>query len=972
MNTYDTTGAGYIANNIVLGGSGAKVAYFNNNDIYGIGGTVSGTGDVYMYGNGDVYMSGAFDWSGTFTVAKIGLSSQTKYVFYPTNNATITPAIVVNHTYGGDFRFYPTGSTTGTTELRLTSFAGNGTTKYASIRVAEKETITVGQISGAVRAWYGGAGAKLVVDSLAANATLYLRPNLDLTVKSAGAGAKVVFESVGGADEKWLISGPDAGDAVSPSFEYPANAAETAITLGGRLSFPAAKSIPFGTVTIREGAEISANIAEGTKIVNEGGTLTQLVTMWRDKVTLWVDASVASTFSYARELYPSKTQIAQNQMMEWRDCRESRQGSGSLRIRVTPFDSTTPSKTAHYKSFPYVEENDSLSSVRMDYTSGRAFVSTGAGNYSTVSTRFALLVFNSKNGGGNALLGTSNSALKRRQSPLATPTADMVSDPIVCANNIGLSVRTNGVAVADPTDTPLTGGWQIIALAAPDGLNVGSICSYKNNNDANYNGGQIYAEILLFTEMPTDEERDAAETYLAKKWNLTLGHEDVEQSQNVNVDLFGSGTVSLAGDAVVSNGMFSGSVNLNGHRLALSTNALPHTEATIPTDGRVLWIDPSFPGAVVYGGDENKPLEVAYIYARGNDGLLTDPSSKCVASPYSSSADQRVRTVSGARAAGTASTWLDFSNGYGNDGWRNHLQVKKDLSSAIPTVYNDTATFVNINVKAGFFALDTTRGGGTSIASTVNGTGGSFRARSGTSETAPIWPGNSDAAVKNSDAYLDGVPVNATSASYSLRPEVFSFNMQAAANAQPAKVFGYSGTSGSTTVNPEIMGEWLLYSERQSEADRAGIEAYLMWKWLGKLHEGFSDFRGMTVSGDGVLAAEGPEYLPELTSAFTGSLEFSRARWSFTLPKDGGAAAVDAVDIPGRTVALPAEVAIDLDLTGAKGGTYLLMRVGSFAGETEFVPGTFIGQGGKTVTIYESNGAVYADVVSPGMMLIVK
>ena len=71
-------------------------------------------------------------------------------------------------------------------------------------------------------------------------------------------------------------------------------------------------------------------------------------------------------------------------------------------------------------------------------------------------------------------------------------------------------------------------------------------------------------------------------------------------------------------------------------------------------------------------------------------------------------------------------------------------------------------------------------------------------------------------------------------------------------------------------------------------------------------------------------------------------------------------------------MALPAEVAIDLDLTGAKGGTYLLMRVGSFAGETEFVPGTFIRQGGKKVTIYESNGVVYADVVPPGMMLIIK
>ena len=191
--------------------------------------------------------------------------------------------------------------------------------------------------------------------------------------------------------------------------------------------------------------------------------------------------------------------------------------------------------------------------------------------------------------------------------------------------------------------------------------------------------------------------------------------------------------------------------------------------------------------------------------------------------------------------------------------------------------------------------------------------------------------------------------------------------MKQDASAAKAKVIGFYGQG-----NNEIIGEFVLYSTTQTASVRDGISAYLMKKWLGKLREGFSDFRGMTVSGDGVLAAVGPEYLPELTSAFTGSLEFSRARWSFTLPKDGGAAAVDAVAIPGRTVALPAEVAIDLDLTGAKGGTYLLMRVGSFAGETEFVPGTFIRQGGKKVTIYESNGVVYADVVPPGMMLIIK
>ena len=970
--TIGSDGMGYITNNIALGGAGAKVAYFNNNDIYGIDGTVSGAGDVYVYGHGDVYMRGAFDWTGTFTMANIGLSSQAKYVFYPTNNASITPAIVVNHTYGGDFSFYPAGWPDVATTLRLTSFAGNGTTKYASIRVADKETITVGQISGAVRALYGGAGAKLVVESLAANATLYLRPNLDLTVKALGAGAKVVLESAGGEDEKWLISGPAAGDAVSLSCEYPENASESTVVLGGRLAFPNTEPLPFGAVTIREGSEISANIADGTKIVNEGGTLTQLVSTWRDKVTLWTDASDASTLTYAKVAYTNElggsasssgfTSLSDAQIIEWRDRREGK----SLRFRTTKYDSSLNNYITNI--FPYAQKTDGMDSIYFPNNGKvRMRLSTGKGENTELTVKYALFVYSGKLGGGNAFFCNQTTGYLQRKASQATPAASFTSAAMSYANAANLAFRTNGVDVA--ASTPLSGGWQMISFASDDGISLCAISQAVNPDHGSFNGGQIYAEILLFGKMPTEEERDAAETYLAKKWNLPLGHADVVQSQNVNVELSGFGAISLAGDAAVSNGMYSGAVNLNGRRLELSTNALPYTEATIPSDGRVLWIDPSFSGAVVHGGDAEKPDEVAYVYARGNDGLLTDPSSMCVASPYSSSADLRVRTVSGARASGTASTWLDFLNGYPNDNWRNHLQVKKDLSTAIPTSYSDTSTFVSINVKAGFFALDTTRGGGTVIASTVNGTGGSFKSRSGT----PIWQSGCAAAVKGASAYLDGKQIDATVSGYSSCPEVFSFNLQESDAAQAAKVFGYSGTASTTTfTNPEIMGEWLLHSKRQSETDRAGIEAYLMKKWLGKLREGFSDFRGMTVSGDGVLAAVGPEYLPVLTSAFTGSLEFSRTEWSFTLPTDGSGSAVDAVDLGSRHVALPAAVVVNLDVTGSKSGTYVLMSAGSFAEGTSFSLGAVAGQRGRKVELAAGENSVSVKITAPGMIFLVR
>ena len=182
------------------------------------------------------------------------------------------------------------------------------------------------------------------------------------------------------------------------------------------------------------------------------------------------------------------------------------------------------------------------------------------------------------------------------------------------------------------------------------------------------------------------------------------------------------------------------------------------------------------------------------------------------------------------------------------------------------------------------------------------------------------------------------------------------------------KVFGFSGTSAAEKpTNDEIMGEWLLYTTPQTDDVRKGIEAYLMWKWLGKLRDGFSDFRGMTVTGAGTLAAEGAEYLPPLTTAFTGTVELTRASQSFTLPQRGGDAAVDAVNLPNHTVALPATVTINLDATGASPGDYRLMTVGSFASETSFVTGTVTGHDPRRVVLRSSSTGLYVRVVPKGI-----
>lgn len=962
--TWNGTGKCLMTNRVVLGGADARLCYLNNNAAEVSLDTVSGTGAIRFQGNGNLTLAANFDYAGTL---EMSVNRSAAYTLCPTNGGVVSPDVL----YNGATTLYvhPGGWNSGETAARLASIGRTtGSSASLALHVAGRQTLTVGSLSGAITAIADGRYSSLVVERLAAGTQLKLQSGVALTVLAFEAGATIELEEDSSGNRDWSITGPSGSSACALPIVYAADMSGSTLAVGGNLAFDDA--IPVSTLTLLSGATITAPVAVGTKVVNNGATFVQTVKTWQDKIALWTDASAANTFSYVKDEFPSATFLADNQIMEWKDCRASHQVDGAFRIRLTPFDSATiQNKNTHKQTFPFVEENDGLQSVRLAFQYGRGFVATGPRAAATVSTKFALLVFNSKNGGGNALLGTTGSKLRREAATVSAPSAAMVDDPLVYANVAGLSFRTNGVEVADPAGTKPTGGWQIIAISCAAGLDVGSICHDGTSNAGNGNGGQIYAEIMLFGEMPTESEIEAAETYLARKWNLPIGHDPVDCA--VSMGLSGSGSVSLAADATVTSGVFNGTVNLNGHKLSIATGSelLPFTEKEIPSDGRVLWIDPSLAGAVVHGADAEKPLEVAYIHARDNNGLLTAATNMCVASPYSADIDMRVRTVSGSRAAGVASTWLDFSNGYANDSYRNHLQVKKDLGSDIPTSYADTATFRQIDVKAGFFALDTARGGGTLLSTTVNGKGAGFRPRGA---NAKIWPSDNAPQILAADTYLDGVPVDATSQTFSFCPEVMSFNFKPESAAVAVKMFGYSGTTESTSVNPEIMGEWLLFSKTLDDADRRGIEAYLMKKWLGRQLDGYSDFRDMTVVGDGVLVVDDVRHLPALSAAFTGTVELTGNTLSFTLPVNGGDAAVDAVDISGQSVALPGVVTVNVNMAGAKSGTYRLLRAGQFAGETVFALGTVAGQGNKRVELVVSDTEVAVRVHPQGFLLSIR
>ena len=966
---------GVFDNNVILGGAEAHIDFLNKNEITGFTKTISGTGNINLKGDGgSVKFKGRLSYEGKLIVEK-SIKSY-RHTFALESGSVVVPAVVVN-VAGVKFDVDPEAEKENDKSLTFSSFTTK--TGVSDIYVAGDTALTVGEVTGNMRLLTEGDNVSVTIKSLSAGSVLYVSSGVAVTVKEAGSNAKVVFESDADGVMDWAFSGPSSGNAVEIQFGFPEGSASSAeLTIGGKVAISADNDVKVNKLTVLSGAEITANVLDGASINNKGGVINQR--SWKDKVALWVDASATDTFRYARETWPDLTKIQENQLIEWRDCRADHQKVGDYRIVVTPFckGGTTPSKDSHWISFPYVDTIDGRKCVWLAAKSGRAFVANNFSKdaYTSVGIKFALLVFNGKNGGGNALLGTKNSKLKRLEPTVETPTPDMVSCPLV-ADASGLQFRTNGVDIASPAETPLTGGWQIIALSAGGGLDVGSICHAGNSNDGDHNGGQIFAEIMLFSDMPTETERNLAETYLSRKWNLKLG---CEETPNVEIsDVFGQGTVSLANDSVVSSGMFNGTVNLNGNRLELNlpSGKLALNESTIPAADRVLWIDPSLEGAVVFGGDPAKPDEVKFIHSRDNAGILTGDKDRCVASPYSDKADgekRRVRLVKETKESGLVDSWLDFRNGYGDDGYRNHLQVKEYLSTPIPEKYSVTGEgyFRPVPVKAGFFALDSSRSGGSVILSTVGNASGFSHRTGNPSVSTPIWRETCSDQVKNSDTYLDGQKVEVTTKGYNGRPEILSFNMKEDDPTEDAKAFGYSGSGTATSLNDEIMGEWILYSTTQTEDVRKGIEAYLMWKWLGKRLDGYSDFRGMTVVGDGVLAAAGPEYLPELTDEFTGSLEFSRTEWEFTLPKDGGSAAVDAVDLSGREVALPTAISVKISCKGAANGTYSLFKADALTDVEDVSISADSNLGNKRATLIVTESEISVRIESYGTTVVIR
>jgi hypothetical protein len=120
------------------------------------------------------------------------------------------------------------------------------------------------------------------------------------------------------------------------------------------------------------------------------------------------------------------------------------------------------------------------------------------------------------------------------------------------------------------------------------------------------------------------------------------------------------------------------------------------------------------------------------------------------------------------------------------------------------------------------------------------------------------------------------------------------------------------------------------------------------------------------------LVADAPEYLPMLTDEFTGSLEFLRTAWSFTLPSNDGTEAVNAVKYLGRSLTLPDEISVTIDVNGAENGDYTLFKADTITGAEKVALGTSSKLGSKTVSFVVTEGEIAVRIVSRGTMFVIR
>ena len=617
-----------------------------------------------------------------------------------------------------------------------------------------------------------------------------------------------------------------------------------------------------------------------------------------------------------------------------------------------------------------------------------------SGGYTTLTgCKYCIMVFGSQYGGGKSILG-------EQQDDVAPNNHGNMArgDSLITQNwfaYAGYSIMADGWPI-NTTDKP-NGGWQIVSIdmsatnTVLDCLGGHFVTKESKPNlldsrNFNMTGGQNYAEILFFGEVPTDAERAACERYLAKKWGLTASYGNWDTSfievsggvgrklslKDINKARTGATEIAVAGN-------YTGTIEVpEGKTLVVSDRSAPLAPYDIPQQANITaWFDPSLDGAIDFNEHPDASTGIARLYSRtaaevdkadgaywmgmnagATTGSPTGIGNKNARYPF------LVNTFYMAGSGiGMPMDWMDFSKNASGDTTSNNLRSHKlpVKDSHITNVNTDS-----MPVRSVFMALETSLGGGNPIADTV-GMNGMFRPRGGTSIASPIW--SSANTVTMTHTWLDTNEVNGATAGYNGRAEVLGFEMS---EQKTMPVFlGYYNQGGNK--NYEHIGETLIYSTTLTDAERLAVQEYLMAKWTGDLGGKYSDLSRATVTGAGNVYSANLRNLPAFDSGFTGALS-GGSNMTFTVDWSWNpSAAVDAIMIDRALTLDAGKVTVTLKRQ-AKAGTYTLLTVpsGTLAGKTFALTLVNETEKGATAKLVTSDTTLSLEILSQGTVLIVR
>lgn len=972
-NGYSYSPSEIFTNSVELLGEGA---YLTLNQHYSMifGGDVTGTGTMrimleHQNGSGRfTQMTGDLDYTGPLEMSLASVA--TNYTLRLTDQVTDLSRNPVTLSDGAELYL---GFTADSVALpAFTSVTHRTGTPMGTISLAKGiRDVTVGQAGPRMRfsGDFSAASNRVTVLSMPYGGAVYDNSRVEV-VPGSGVTGTVRLENPAGG----VLYRMEQGASTVPLWDLALGAeGEYAVAANDGMTVER----PAGNTRVEVPADASATVltldTEPTVVVSGGSVALGIADPddgWKENVMLWLDPSQSGSWVYWT--YDGKKGYDDSGLYgtvgPWGDWREGKGDSYLINDKhyheagntICPFAVTNGLNGMTYISFARNSGGKDRYRRMSFYPEGYTNMTDTSGAV-PISPKFAIMVFGSQNGGGQALFANASGYYKRG----GTLKRGMSHENPVFAD-ASIPTWMDGERI-DPSARNLSGGWQIISVdtskASVSGL--GYVTTTGNTTGMS---DQNYAEIIFFDKVLSDTERVTVEMYLAEKWGL--GSIYNAPVKTVKATLHGTGSVTMRADFEMS-GTFSGTVDLGGRTLSFADARFPPTADDVAAvEGRVGWFDPE---------DENRTV---LIHRDGQQSVRrifdrdADMSSAAGALCLDSVSRDPMLAV-GARGCGPERRWIDYSSSR----FPSSVQGKSLRLQEYTGKTENQYRVDSVTARTVFLVQDSSRGGGTPFMSTVGDTGTQLSPRltkfpdMPPDPSFPVWRNKSAMTFRDGATYLDGRKVDGLKQGFNARPELLT----AVGGVDfPFGALGYCLYMDDVAVDVrpdvgEIQGEVMVYDRVLSDDDRRTVEAYLMHKWLGTVNGGYGVYTNVTVGGDGKVVVKDPRQMPRLAADFTGSVEMASETLSFTV---SGGVVADALDFGTHEVSFPSECTVRVTFTpSAKTGTYRLVTSGGDLSGTEWIldatsaSGTF---GRRRVHLEVSGGNVDVCVEPAGLILNVR